>query len=123
ITTSVSGIEEIILYDINIEKGKEIANKIEELTNLPTEGVSDMKSCINQSDIVTVATSGKNKPFISNKWLKPGATILLTGAAEFPKETYGETHIVAYLWAMHEKWLEFRLAHLDGIESILDWTM
>src|SRR5699024_3852616 len=97
ITISVNGIEEIILYDIDIEKGKEIANKIKELTNLPTEVVSDMKSCINQSDIVTVATSGKNKPFISNEWLKPGATILLTGAAEFPKETYGETHIVADL--------------------------
>lgn len=123
ITTSVSGIEKIILYDIDIEKGKEIANKIEELTNLPTEVVVDMKSCINQSDIVTVATSGKNKPFISNEWLKPGSTILLTGAAEFPKVTYEETHIVADLWSMHEKWLEDGLAHPDGIESILDWTM
>src|SRR5699024_882908 len=78
ITTSVSGIEEIILYDINIEKGKEIANKIEELTNLPTEVVSDMKSCINQSDIVTVDTSGKNKTFISNEWLTPGSTNYFT---------------------------------------------
>lgn len=123
ITTSVDSIEKIVLFDINIEKGKEIARKIEEKVGKPVEVVDNMNACIEQSDIVTIATSGKTKPYIDKKHIKPGALILSTGAAEFSEDTFDDSRIVADLWSMHEKWLEDGLAHPEGIASILDWTM
>ncbi|MCG1008830.1 ornithine cyclodeaminase [Salinicoccus sp. ID82-1] len=123
ITTSVDTIEKVVLFDINVEKGKQIAEKLEKKINLKVEVVDNMDECISQSDIVTVATSGKVKPSINHSSIKPGALILLTGAADLSPETYKENRIVADLWSMHEKWLEDGLSHPEGISSILDWTM
>ncbi|PID20983.1 ornithine cyclodeaminase [Sporosarcina sp. P3] len=123
IITTVPGIEKVILFDINIEKGKEVAKKIEAQINRPVEVVDDMDACVKQSDIVTVATSGSVKPKINEESFKPGALIILTGAADLSAESYNKHRVVADLWSMHEKWLEDGLAHPEGINSILDWTM
>lgn len=123
ITTSVDSIEKVVLFDINVTKGKQIAQKLEEKIHKPVEVVDDMDECVKQSDIVTVATSGKTKPKIREKSIKPGALIILTGAADFSNESYQNHRVVADLWSMHEKWLEDGINHPDGISSIRDWTM
>jgi len=123
INTSVNSIEKVILFDINVEKGKQIAQKIEEKINKPVEVVGDIDECLKQSDIVTVATSGKTKPEIKEESIKPGSLILLTGSADFSVESYQKHRVVADLWSMHEKWLQDGLSHPDGIASIRDWTM
>lgn len=122
ITTTVGTIEKVVLFDIDIEKGKKIARTIEETTGKPVAVVDDMAQCISQSDIVTVATSGAVKPEIRDEWIKPGSLIILTGTADFSGEALKKTRIVSDLWAMHEKWLEDGLSHPDGLDSI-DWTM
>jgi ornithine cyclodeaminase len=123
ITTSVTNIEKVVLFDINVEKGKQIARKLEETIGIPVEVVGDMDECVKQSDILTVATSGKTKPKIKEETIKPGSIIILTGSADFSDESYQKHRIVADMWSMHEKWLEDGLTHPDGISSILDWTM
>ncbi|MBB5171894.1 tyramine oxidase subunit B [Texcoconibacillus texcoconensis] len=123
ITTSLGSLEKVVLFDINLEKGKEIAEKLEEKINMPVEVVDDIDRCVEQSDIVTVATSGKTKPKINERCIKPGSVIILTGSADFSKESYQNHRIVADLWSMHEKWLEDGLNHPDGISSITGWTM
>jgi len=123
IVTSVSTLEKVVLFDINLAKGKQIANKLEQKLNLFVEVVDDMDRCIQQSDIVTVATSGKSKPEIKKDSIKPGALIILTGAADLSQEVYNHSRIVSDLWSMHKKWLEDGLSHPEGIASIRDWTM
>ncbi|GFZ80732.1 ornithine cyclodeaminase [Compostibacillus humi] len=123
IVTAVDSIEKVVLFDIDLEKGKKIAKKLENVIHKPVEVVDNMDQCIQQSDIVTVATSGKTKPMIKGETIKPGSLIILTGSADLTKEVYSDSRIVADLWSMHEKWLEDGLAHPDGISSIRDWTM
>ncbi|SFD90449.1 ornithine cyclodeaminase [Lentibacillus persicus] len=123
ITTSVNTLEKVVLFDINLEKGKQIAEKLHEQIGLPVEVVDDIDACVEQSDIVTVATSGKTKPTIKEESIKPGALIILTGAASFSDASYQNHRVVADLWSMHEKWLEDGLSHPDGISSITSWTM
>lgn len=123
IVTAVDSIEKVVLFDIDLEKGKKIAKKLENVIHKPVEVVDNMDQCIQQSDIVTVATSGKTKPVIKGETIKPGSLIILTGSADLTKEVYSDSRIVADLWSMHEKWLEDGLAHPDGISSIRDWTM
>lgn len=123
IITSIDSIEKVVLFDINLEKGKQIASKLEQLFNIPIEVVDDLDRCIKQCDIVTVATSGKIKPQIKAESMKPGSLIILTGAADLSDGVYANARIVSDLWSMHEKWLEDGLAHPDGLSSIRDWTM
>ncbi|SFD87776.1 ornithine cyclodeaminase [Lentibacillus persicus] len=123
IRTSVNTLEKVVLFDINLEKGKQIAEKLHEQIRLPVEVVDDIDACVEQSDIVTVATSGKTKPTIKEESIKPGALIILTGAASFSDASYQNHRVVADLWSMHEKWLEDGLSHPDGLSSITSWTM
>ena len=123
IVTAVDSIEKVVLFDIDLEKGKKIAKKLENVIHKPVEVVDNIDQCVQQADIVTVATSGKTKPVINGETIKPGSLIILTGSADLTKEVYSDSRIVADLWSMHEKWLEDGLAHPDGISSIRDWTM
>lgn len=123
IATTIDSIDKIVLYDINVEKGEQIANRLSQQLHVDVEVVDDINACTNQADILTVATSGKTKPFIKEEHIKEGALILLTGAAEFEESTLRKHRIVSDLWSMHEKWLEDGLNHPEGISSILDWTM
>lgn len=116
-------IEKIVLYDINLDKGQEVANKLEKDHGIEVEVSDKLDYSVSQSDIVTVATSGPVKPEINSSSIKPGALILLTGAASFDSTFYQESRLVADYWSMHEKWLQDGLTHPDGIESIMDWAM
>lgn len=122
IKSTVSTLEEVIIYDINLEKGQQIAQKLEQDINIPVTAVDELNVCIKQSDIVTVATSGSVKPKIEEAWIKKGALIILTGTAEFEENTLNNNRVVSDLWSMHEKWLKDGLAHPKQTDSI-DWTM
>lgn len=122
IIKSVPTIEKIVLYDIDLEKGKKIAEKLAEKHGVIAEAVDVLDECLKQSDVITVATSGAVKPKIDESSLKPGALIILTGSADFDEEFYSKHRLVSDLWSMHEKWLQDGLSHPDGLESI-DWAM
>lgn len=123
IVTAVDTIEKVILYDINLEKGKQIAKVVEERVKISVEVVTDMEQCLSQADIVTVATAGNVKPYLKEESLKRGALVILTGATDFSTETYQNNRVITDLWKMHERWLEDGMSHPDGIASIRDWTM
>src|SRR5699024_663572 len=106
ITTTVSGIEKVVLFDIDLEKGKEIASSLEQKIGITVVAVNDMKKCTQQADIISIATSGKNKPELKTEDIKSGALILATGAVNFSEALLQDAHIFSDLWSMHEKWLE-----------------
>lgn len=116
-------IELVKLYDIDIEKGKETTKQLEKDLNVKVTAVETIQDCIEDSDIITIATSGHKKPFIETEWLKEGALVTLTGAADFENEAFMESTIVADIWQMHQKWLKDGLEHEKGIESIKSWAM
>ena len=119
---AVDGIEKIVLYDINLEKGQQIAKKLADQHGVEVEAFDDLDQTIEQSDIITVATSGAVKPKINTDSIKPGTLIILTGSADLEEDFYRNSRLVSDLWAMHEKWLEDGLNHPAGLDSI-DWAM
>ena len=122
IMKAVDGIEKIVLYDINLEKGQQIAKKLADQHGVEVEAFDDLDQTIEQSDIITVATSGAVKPKINTDSIKPGTLIILTGSADLEEDFYRNSRLVSDLWAMHEKWLEDGLNHPAGLDSI-DWAM
>lgn len=122
IMKAVDGIEKIVLYDINLEKGQQIAKKLADKHGVEVEAFDDLDQTIEQSDIITVATSGAVKPKINTDSIKPGTLIILTGSADLEEDFYRNSRLVSDLWAMHEKWLEDGLNHPAGLDSI-DWAM
>lgn len=123
IVKAKSGIQLVKLYDIDIEKGKKVAENLEEELKVNVEVVETLMESIVDSDILTIATSGYQKPRIEKEWLKKGCLVTLTGAAEFPDEVYKNNKIVADHWGMHQLWLKEGLEHREGIESIKSWAM
>ena len=123
IVTAVSSLEKVVLYDINMDKGEEIARSMRDKLNIQVDAVDNIDDCVSQSDILSVAAAGKVKPKINEESVKPGQLILLTGAADMTPEMYSQYRIVADLWSMHEKWLEDGLERPEGVESIKSWAM
>ena len=122
IVKSKSDIELVKIYDIDIEKGREISKRLEDELQVKVEAVHSMKESVVDSDIITVATSGHQKPRIEEEWLKKGCLVTITGSVEFSGEVYHNSKIVADHWDMHKLWLKEGLEHKDGLDSI-DWTM
>ena len=122
IVHTVESIEKVLLYDIDLDKGMKIAKSLESKVNVPVRAVNSIEDCLKESDIITVATSGVVKPELNKKYIKPGALIILTGAADISKDMYKNNRVVADLWSMHMQWLEEGLNHPDGISSILRWA-
>lgn len=115
-------IERVKIYDIDIEKGREISKKLEEKLGVNVEAVHSMKDSVENCDIITVATSGYQKPRIESEWIKKGCLVTITGAVELSDDVYKHSKIVADHWDMHKLWLKEGLEHEDGLDSI-DWTM
>jgi ornithine cyclodeaminase/alanine dehydrogenase-like protein (mu-crystallin family) len=115
-------LKEIRVYDIVLEKGKIFAEEMSKDTGIKVVAAKSIQDAVDQSDIISVATSGYAKVRIEQEWLKPGCIIELTGPADLNDEFYIDNKIVADNWKMHESWLNDAKEHPLGFESIKDWA-
>lgn len=122
IKQTVPSIELIKVYDINQEQSKKFINDMKVDIDVTYEVCESMESCVRDSDVITVATSGAAKPQIKDEWIKDGCLITLTGTAELSAEFYSNNTIVADNWKMHEAWYQDGLEHPKGFESITSWA-
>lgn len=116
-------IKEVVIFDLNKEKAAVLAQEIKDLYGVQGIVADNIKECVEGADIISVATSGHIKPQIKDEWLKKGALLALTGAAELSDETYKKHRVVVDNWKMHKAWLRDAKEHPDGIKSIVDWAM
>lgn len=123
IVKTKTNIDTVFLYDIDFKKAQTIANQLEFELNITVKATETLKESVELADVLTIATSGYNKPRIEKEWIKKGCLVTLTGAAIFPNEVYIENRIVADQWEMHQNWLKEGLEHKEGLESIKSWTM
>lgn len=122
IVKSKKDVELVKVFDLDLEKAREVCQNLETELEVKCEAVDSMEASVRESDIITVATSGAVKPKIEGEWLKKGSLVTLTGAADFSEEVYKENKLVADHWPMHRLWLKEGLEHEEGLESI-DWAM
>jgi N-[(2S)-2-amino-2-carboxyethyl]-L-glutamate dehydrogenase len=122
ITYAKPDIELIKVFDVELDRSKKFKDEMEKEINIEIQATNSLEECIVDSDIVSVATSGPNKPKIKDEWIKDGCLITLTGTAELSPSFYKENYIVADNWKMHEAWYQDGLEHPSGLDSITSWA-
>ncbi len=115
-------LERIKIFDINEERSRKFIEDMENDVEVEFQVSNSLEQCIREADVVTVATSGPNKPKIEDEWVKEGCLITLTGTADLTEQFYQDNSIVADNWKMHEAWYQDGLDHPKGLESIASWA-
>jgi len=116
-------IDLIKIYDVDPIRSQQFADEVRNDLGLKVHVSASLQECIEDSDIVSAATSGTARPIIEDAWVKPGCLICLTGTAQLSEHFYQENRIVADNWKMHEGWYADGLDHPKGLESITSWAM
>ena len=80
--------------------------------------VKEVNEAVKDADIVTVVTSGAAKPFIDDKWLKPGVLLSLPAEMRVPKDFMLSCRKVIDNKAMHQLWKEFQNCEGDFHENV-----
>ena len=93
------------VYDIFPAKATKFCEDLEKETGMKMTPVSSLREAVEGCDIVSVAASGAQPVIIEDEWIKDGAVIEITGAAQLSEKCYAENHIVVDNWKMHEVYL------------------
>lgn len=102
-------LDTVKIYDIfpaSAEKlGAFIKENYPQIKNI--EYVSSVEEAVRDSDVINAATSGKNLPYIDEKWLKPGAYVSLPAGIELDQDfVLNRARRVVDNWKMYEAWSE-----------------
>lgn len=108
----------VYLYDIFPEAAEKFRTEINREFPCDYVIVSNLKDCIVNADVISIAASGQKQVEVKQEWLKPGCLFTVTGHAEMDSSFFTENRIVFDHWLMHKCWLEEALMTGEGIESI-----
>jgi len=107
LSIALSNLEEIYLYDINQNNADNFCEFIKKITNVKKiYKVKNIRELSENSDVISVATSGSILPDIKNDWLKDGACLILVGGISHQEEIYLSANLVVDDWKMHCKFQE-----------------
>lgn len=95
---------EVFIYDIVEERSEKFAKEMEADTGIKMTVVHSMEELVRNSDAISLASSGANPAYIKTEWLRPGATILITGGGLVDDELLEDpdTGIVIDCVGMHK---------------------
>lgn len=102
-------LDTVKIYDIFPASAKKLGMFIQE--NYPQikniEYTDSVEATVRNADIVNAATSGKNLPYIDEKWIKPGAYVSLPAGIEMDRDfVLNRARRVVDDWKMYEAWSE-----------------
>lgn len=106
------GLKKVKIYDVFEEASQRMVDYIERtFPGMETEICATIQDTVKDADIVNVATSGAQVPYISDDWLKDGVLLTLPAEIDFPKEFVLNTKKVLDNKKMHIGWEE----ELEGL--------
>lgn len=122
-------LDTVKIFDIYPSASEKLASHIRE--NYPQikkiEIVDSIEAAIHEADVVNVATSGKEYPYINEDWLKPGVFVSLPAGIRLDHDfVINRSTIVVDNWKMYEAFeeeLEYPFSKVMGLIGTyyLDW--
>ena len=91
------------------------------------EIVDSIEDAVREADVVNVATSGENYPYIKEEWLKPGVFVSLPASIRMDQDfVLNRATLVIDNWKMYEAWAEelaYPFSPIMGLMGTyyLDW--
>lgn len=99
--------QEVRVYDIAPGKAAEFCREMEQqLPDFNFRVMNKPEDAIIDCDIVSVCASAVAPVIIKDEWIKPGAVVECTGAAEISNDCYLANTVVFDNWKMHKEWLD-----------------
>ncbi|MBQ8589216.1 MAG: ornithine cyclodeaminase family protein [Firmicutes bacterium] len=80
LTNAVPFVEQIEIFDLNLEKAKGIADEFKD-NPIPVTAVENLAESVKTSDIIVTMTTTPT-PFLKKEWLKPNATVVQMGGRD-----------------------------------------
>lgn len=96
---------EVLVYDIFPEKAETFCQEMSKKYPAKYQVVAQSKDAVIDCDVVSVGASALAPVPMEEDWVKPGALLLITGAAEITDEMYKNNTVVFDNWKMHAEWL------------------
>lgn len=109
----LNAVKEIRIYDLDKKAAEQYAAVIGKQYGVNAIAVERLEDAVQECDVVNVATSGSNSPFIKDEWMKEGALLTLPAGAELEESLMLSSRIVVDNWAMYEAYAE-ELCHSPG---------
>ncbi len=106
IASQVPTLKKVYCFDVFEEKAKEFADWC--TSELKIEGVpaKSLEESFADADLITVAASRLKPLVLGSKWLKKGATVLLSGPAKADDDFWVKNRLVYDHVPMHEAYVE-----------------
>ena len=113
------GLKRVQIYDLFPAAAQNLVDYVNRtFPDMETAICDSIESAVKDADIVTVVTSGAAKPFIDDKWLKPGGLLSLPAEMRVPKDFMLSCRKVIDNKAMHQLWKEFQNCEGDFHENV-----
>lgn len=106
------------IYNRTKSKSELMCEEFRKKFGIEINAVDSLEDAVKESDIISIAVSGGSNIKVEDRWIKEGALINLTGAAEFSREFYKTNKIVVDNWKMHRDWLDEALRQPEGVNLI-----
>ena len=113
VMSQLKNVKKVICYDLFEEKAQALADWAKEEYGIEGEAATDLEYAMSQGDVVTVAASRLKPLHLDHKWVKKGATILLSGPAKGDDELWLNTKIIYDNIHLHEAYVEEAIASGD----------
>ncbi len=120
ILNSLSSIKRIYIFDINKENAVKFKKDL--FSEFPLEYIicDSLENCLINADVISLAASGKEPVVISERMLKPGSLLTVTGDFSSSSEFFQNISIVFDYWPMHKEWHE-EILNSGGYENSPDY--
>ncbi|GAA6394266.1 tyramine oxidase subunit B [Clostridiales bacterium] len=108
-----------LVYDIVPERAEAFCKEMIELTGLDVQPAESLEALARESDVICMASSGKNPAHIHDEWLRDGACVIIVGGGLLDDSFYTnlDNRIIFDCYKMHEIWMEQAAARYGSIEG------
>ncbi|MFJ4344439.1 tyramine oxidase subunit B [Pseudomonas sp. NPDC089401] len=106
IITQTKAVEEVVCFDLFLEKANEFAAWVTETHGISARGTDDTETGFRDADVITVAASRLKPLYFKDEWIKAGATVLVSGPVNTDESFLTSARIVYDHTPLHEAYVE-----------------
>ncbi|MDQ8020369.1 MAG: tyramine oxidase subunit B [Moraxellaceae bacterium] len=110
VITQLKSIKSVVCFDLFLEKANEFAAWIKDTYGIDAVGTENTESGFRGADVISVAASRLKPLHFKDEWIKPGATILVSGPVNTDESFLTSARIVYDHTQLHEAYVEDAIA-------------
>ncbi|MDO4793788.1 MAG: tyramine oxidase subunit B [Filifactor alocis] len=99
-------VEEVYLFDIDKKACEAYAQELEKRWGISVKVTEDVEEAVRKGDVINLATSGGDSPYIRQEWIKRRALLIFVSDANIEESIMTSSNIVVDNWKMYEAYAQ-----------------